>query len=87
LRPPAALSGWKDTVYVAPSTRMRLVLRLPDSPDPSWPYMYHCHMLRHEDAGMMGQFLVVAPAPHPHHTQTHRRCLTCLTWRPAGQAL
>jgi blue copper oxidase len=66
--PPAALSGWKDTVYVAPGTRLRLVLRLPDIPDPSWPYMYHCHMLRHEDAGMMGQFLVVAPraAPAPH---------------------
>ena len=23
--------------------------------------MYHCHMLRHEDNGMMGQFVVVAP--------------------------
>ncbi len=23
--------------------------------------MYHCHVLRHEDDGMMGQFLVVAP--------------------------
>lgn len=25
------------------------------------PYMYHCHILRHEDAGMMGQFIVVTP--------------------------
>ena len=23
--------------------------------------MYHCHILRHEDDGMMGQFLVVPP--------------------------
>ena len=23
--------------------------------------MYHCHMLTHEDMGMMGQFLVVDP--------------------------
>ncbi|MCP2334300.1 multicopper oxidase domain-containing protein [Actinoalloteichus caeruleus] len=23
--------------------------------------MYHCHLLAHEDAGMMGQFLVVPP--------------------------
>ncbi|VAV94092.1 Multicopper oxidase, partial [hydrothermal vent metagenome] len=22
------------------------------------PYMYHCHILEHEDAGMMGQFSV-----------------------------
>jgi hypothetical protein len=23
--------------------------------------MYHCHILRHEDKGMMGQFVVVPP--------------------------
>ncbi|MEL7271712.1 MAG: multicopper oxidase domain-containing protein [Bacteroidota bacterium] len=23
-----------------------------------YPYMYHCHILEHEDAGMMGQFTV-----------------------------
>ena len=23
--------------------------------------MYHCHLLHHEDQGMMGQFLVLAP--------------------------
>jgi len=22
------------------------------------PYMYHCHILEHEDCGMMGQFTV-----------------------------
>lgn len=26
------------------------------------PYMYHCHMLPHEDDGMMGQFVVTCPA-------------------------
>jgi hypothetical protein len=33
--------------------------------------MYHCHVLYHEDRGMMAQFLVVAPgqtaAPIAHH--------------------
>jgi suppressor of ftsI len=29
--------------------------------DQTMPYMYHCHILRHEDEGMMGQFLVVEP--------------------------
>ena len=66
---PTRFSGWKDTVYVAPGTRIRLILRFTDYADPTWPYMFHCHMLRHEDAGMMGQFLVVqpgrAPAPMP----------------------
>ena len=23
--------------------------------------MFHCHLLQHEDAGMMGQFVVVRP--------------------------
>ena len=23
------------------------------------PYMFHCHILDHEDLGMMGQFLIV----------------------------
>ena len=26
--------------------------------DNSWPYMYHCHALTHEDEGMMGSFVV-----------------------------
>jgi FtsP/CotA-like multicopper oxidase with cupredoxin domain len=29
-----------------------------DYADDKIPYMYHCHYLEHEDAGMMGQFLV-----------------------------
>ncbi|HIC40229.1 MAG TPA: hypothetical protein EYO74_02330, partial [Piscirickettsiaceae bacterium] len=27
--------------------------------DAKTPYMYHCHILEHEDLGMMGQFVVV----------------------------
>ncbi len=30
-----------------------------DYPAIEWfPYMYHCHILEHEDRGMMGQFTV-----------------------------
>ncbi|MBK9026239.1 MAG: multicopper oxidase domain-containing protein [Saprospiraceae bacterium] len=25
------------------------------------PYMFHCHILSHEDNGMMGQFIVNPP--------------------------
>ena len=59
--PPPELAGWKDTIYLRPNTGYRIVLRFTDFADPKHPYMYHCHLLRHEDAGMMGQFLVVEP--------------------------
>ncbi|MEQ8246653.1 MAG: multicopper oxidase domain-containing protein [Alphaproteobacteria bacterium] len=52
--------GLKDTVVVAPNERVRLLLRFSDYTDLERPYMYHCHILEHEDAGMMGQFLVTA---------------------------
>ena len=38
-----------------------LILRFEDYADPDTPYMYHCHLLWHEDQGMMGQFAVVEP--------------------------
>jgi FtsP/CotA-like multicopper oxidase with cupredoxin domain len=59
--PPVELGGWKDTVYVPPGTVIRLIMRFTDYADPHSPYMFHCHMLRHEDAGMMGQYRVVRP--------------------------
>jgi blue copper oxidase len=70
--PPATLAGWKDTVAVPPNAAVRFLVRFTDYADPVWPYMFHCHLLRHEDAGMMGQFVVVAPgqapsAPPAHH--------------------
>ncbi|MEQ3540550.1 multicopper oxidase domain-containing protein [Pseudonocardia tropica] len=58
---PAAERGWKDTVYVAPRTTTRVLLRFGRHTDPHTPYMYHCHLLYHEDRGMMGQFVVVEP--------------------------
>ncbi len=55
------LSGWKDTIFARPETEFVLVLRFEDYADPDTPYMYHCHLLWHEDQGMMGQFAVVEP--------------------------
>lgn len=57
--PPPALAGWKDTVYTPPDVRFRLIMRFSRYTDPEVPYMYHCHLLWHEDQGMMGQFVVV----------------------------
>ncbi|MBX6722388.1 MAG: multicopper oxidase domain-containing protein, partial [Dactylosporangium sp.] len=63
--PPPQLRGWKDTVFLPPGTSMRIIARFADYADPATPYMYHCHMLYHEDNGMMGQFVVVAPGQRP----------------------
>ena len=58
---------------MSPGGSVRLALRFTDYADPDTPYMYHCHLLQHEDAGMMGQFVVVEPGQeagtvdHSHH--------------------
>lgn len=57
--PPPHLRGWKDTVLLVPGNRYRLAMRFSDHTDPDVPYMYHCHLLQHEDDGMMGQFVVL----------------------------
>lgn len=59
------LAGLKDTVYLPPDEPVRLVMTFSEHADPDVPYMYHCHLLRHEDQGMMGQFLVVEPGSPP----------------------
>lgn len=63
--PPPELAGYKDTVYTAPGQRLRLALRFSEYSDPTYPYMYHCHLAMHEDQGMMGQFLVLGPDLQP----------------------
>ncbi len=55
------LAGRKDTVFVPPNSTVRLLVRFGEHSDPAMPYMYHCHLLWHEDSGMMGQFVVVGP--------------------------
>jgi suppressor of ftsI len=59
--PPPHLQGPKDTVFVGSSHPVRLAVQFLDHTDPEMPYMFHCHILRHEDNGMMGQFVVVEP--------------------------
>ena len=50
--------GYKDTVYLAPNDTVKLIVKMTDYADTTKPYMYHCHILEHEDGGMMGQFIV-----------------------------
>ncbi len=57
--PPANEMGWKDTVKIESGELVRIIMRFTDFTDEENAYMYHCHILEHEDRGMMGQFLVV----------------------------
>ena len=57
------ISALTDTVCEVLGSKpeqVRVLLRFADYTDPDRPYMYHCHILEHEDAGMMGQFTVTA---------------------------
>ena len=58
-KPSRGESGRKDVVLVNPGEAVRLIMKFEDYADPKSPFMYHCHILEHEDAGMMGQFVVV----------------------------
>lgn len=51
-------SGWKDVMYVPVNQNVSFVAKFSDYSDAVHPFMYHCHFLDHEDAGMMGQFVV-----------------------------
>src|SRR5690625_3074267 len=59
--PPPELRGRKDTIYTEPGREYRLIMRFEHYTSTEYPYMYHCHLLRHEDFGLMGQFVVVEP--------------------------
>ncbi len=49
--------AWEDTVNVRPKSSVTLAFR-PDARPGQW--MYHCHILEHHAAGMMGHFEVIA---------------------------
>jgi FtsP/CotA-like multicopper oxidase with cupredoxin domain len=57
--PAAHEQGRKDVVMVMPMQTVRIITKFEDFTSDTMPYMYHCHLLTHEDDGMMGQFLVV----------------------------
>ena len=51
--------GYKDVVFVPANQSVTVIVKMKDYTDNTVPYMYHCHFLEHEDAGMMGQFVVI----------------------------
>lgn len=52
--------GWKDSVWLPIGGTVVFIAKFDDYADSTWPYMYHCHALTHEDEGMMGQFKVTS---------------------------
>ncbi|SFV67807.1 Multicopper oxidase [hydrothermal vent metagenome] len=48
--------GWKDTFLVKANESVKIIGKF--EPVNQGDYMYHCHILEHEDAGMMGYFRV-----------------------------
>ncbi|MFK3663807.1 multicopper oxidase CueO [Ochrobactrum teleogrylli] len=55
--PPAHQSGWKDTALI--DGKAELLVHFDREAVRSHPFMFHCHVLEHEDVGMMGQFVTV----------------------------
>ena len=51
-------AGLKDVVLVYPNEQLRIIAKFSNYADSLIPYMFHCHLLIHEDDGMMAQFVV-----------------------------
>jgi bilirubin oxidase len=49
--------GWKDTVFF--QNKAEVLVKFNFEATEEFPYMYHCHVLEHEEMGMMGQFTVL----------------------------
>jgi FtsP/CotA-like multicopper oxidase with cupredoxin domain len=55
-------TGWKDTVIVWPGERVKIAMNF--GPHKGM-YMYHCHILEHEDMTMMRNLMIMDPMMPP----------------------
>jgi spore coat protein A, manganese oxidase len=74
--PPAASeAGWKDTVRTEPDTVTRIIVRFEGF---TGRYVWHCHLLEHEDNEMMRPYEVIARqtshAPMQGNPETDLEC-------------
>jgi blue copper oxidase len=51
-------AGWKDITPISAGGVSEILVRFPHPAGRDDPYMAHCHILEHEDSGMMAQFTV-----------------------------
>lgn len=55
--------GWEDTVFVGPGESIRVMVRYEQF---AGTFVWHCHLLEHEDLEMMRPFRIVGrPVPEP----------------------
>lgn len=73
---PDELIGWKDVQLIRGGAEMTYVARFDSFPSPydmdslfTHGFMYHCHILTHEDNSMMHQFVVVDSLVLPTSTE------------------
>ena len=57
--PPPEEAGWEDSVWVNADREVVIAARFDTYPAEDIPYLFHCHILDHEDLDMMGQYIIV----------------------------
>lgn len=92
---PDELIGWKDVQLIRGGAEMTYVARFDSFPSPysmdslfTHGFMYHCHILTHEDNSMMHQFVVVdslVPLSNPEVEQASKRLI--LSPNPANSSI
>jgi len=78
--PDPAEAGWKDTAKVKPNQLLRVIMRF--GPNGFLGnFVFHCHMLEHEDNDMMRQFTVLPPGRAKPTTAT-AKAVPARLWPP-----
>lgn len=73
--PPPNEAGWKDTVQAPPGYITRIIMRFAPY---TGRYVYHCHILEHEDYDMMRPFIVrEKPCKCKQHDKDCKEPCTC----------
>jgi FtsP/CotA-like multicopper oxidase with cupredoxin domain len=66
---PPAYKAWKDSYNLKPRSKIKIAW-IPDDRPGEW--MYHCHILEHHEAGMMGHFEVIDRAKGSLRSEHHQ---------------
>ena len=65
--------AWTDVFVIPPYSEVEIIGTFTDN---IGTYVFHCHNLIHEDAGMMAQFEVIADGSSPRHRHDGRHVMT-----------
>ena len=62
--------SWKDTYNLKPRSKVKIAWM----PDRTGQWMYHCHILEHHEAGMMGHFEIMERSAHSNISHKKPSC-------------